>query len=821
MSLSAVTPEYLKAAKDLAGGASLKDKMGMGYDLTALMMASMQLKQEKAKLEGLQLISQMQQKMGGNPQAPTTVAQDVDIQKQQIQAQLGGQPQQPMQGIPQVMPQGMPQGMPQAALPQGQQPDEISAMMAIGGLASLPAANFNDDSFAGGGIIAFAEGDEVPKANGNNEMLNRLIQAESGRIHIDPKTGELLRSPKGAEGITQLMPGTQKSPGFGVAPAKDRSQEEFTRVGKDYLDAMINRYGDPEKGAAAYNYGPGNLDKVLRKHPDNWINFVPAETRKYVAKVASPSKIASADYVMPQREGINSRILSAITGSSPAYGANDSQSNDSDITLGDIGAAAGTAGIGGAAILDRVNAPRIAAAELYNRHPIYGQAGAAPKAPITLSGAAGRAGKGISSLLNSKVVPALPKTGLGAVGALAAPIAAAYETGSTPTEAYDKRFGFEPTEGSGLGSLATDIGKRGLGFASDLADTMTFGLAGKLAGYRDKQEPSTKQDYTRKTKEPSVSDVPTREQMERNQGPYDVPYGDSGKITKVSGEDASTQAAPYAGDKFIDDEVKRIIDARKAQVPLTREAGMKQWKEERDAFGLKDEFGKEQVDRLAGLARQAKQDRDVNLWLSAATGFFAMGAGKSPYALQNFAAGAGIGAEQATKALGAYSKRQSEMNQAQLDIDKARRAEKRGDFESYQNHMQRAEEKAQKSDDNYFNRMTSLVGISQRGQEIKESRLNRQDLQRRELARKQLDDFRDTLGRDPEYASAKKGFEGLDQMSLMYKNNPAALAAETKKYQDRMTAAETRVKRGYPALGGGGFTASDIDAEIARRQSKG
>jgi len=811
MSLSAVTPEYLKAAKDLAGGASLKDKMGMGYDLTALMMASMQLKQEKAKLEGLQLISQMQQKMGGNPQAPTTVAQDVDIQKQQIQAQLGGQPQQPMQGIP----QGMPQGMPQSAPPQGQQPNEISAMMASGGLASLPAANFNDDSFAGGGIIAFAEGDEVPKANGNNEMLNRLIQAESGRIHIDPKTGELLRSPKGAEGITQLMPGTQKSPGFGVAPAKDRSQEEFTRVGKDYLDAMINRYSDPEKGAAAYNYGPGNLDKVLREHPDNWINFVPAETKKYVAKVASPSKIASADYVMPQREGINSRILSAMTGSSPAYGANDSQSNDSDITLGDIGAAAGTAGIGGAAILDRVNAPRIAAAELYNRHPIYGQAGAAPKAPITLSGAADRAGKGISSLLNSKVVPALPKTGLGAVGALAAPIAAAYEAGSTPTEAYDKRFGFEPTEGSGLGSLATDIGKRGLGFASDLADTMTFGLAGKLAGYRDKQEPSTKQDYTRKTKEPSVSDVPTREQMERNQGPYDVPYGDSGKITKVSGEDASTQAAPYAGDKFIDDEVKRIIEARKTQVPLTREAGMKQWKEERDAFGLKDEFGKEQVDRLAGLARQAKQDRDVNLWLSAATGFFAMGAGKSPYALQNFAAGAGIGTEQASRALGAYNKHQYEMNQAQFDIDKARRAERRGDFESYQTHMQRAETKAQESDDRYFTRMTTLLGVKQRGEEIKESRLNRAEsqtqrleLQRRELQLKAEHEFNDTW---KDYITG----EGATDAITAQGTGPKAAEAKA-----RVTAKKNEIRKGAYAMvqrnpSGGSGVMSEADKILA------
>lgn len=59
---------------------------------------------------------------------------------------------------------------------------------------------------------------------------------------------------------------------------------------------------------------------------------------------------------------------------------------------------------------------------------------------------------------------------------------------NTPTEVYDKRFGFGPSDNGALG-LVEDVGKRALGAASDLGNAMTLGLAGKL--YRDKQDPPT------------------------------------------------------------------------------------------------------------------------------------------------------------------------------------------------------------------------------------------------------------------------------------------------------------------------------------------
>lgn len=95
-------------------------------------------------------------------------------------------------------------------------------------------------------------------------------------------------SPKGAIGTMQTMPGTLRDPGFGVAPARDGSPAELERVGKDYLSAMLNKYGDPRLALAAYNWGPGNVDAAIQRtggNPDAVLASAPAETRNYVPKV--------------------------------------------------------------------------------------------------------------------------------------------------------------------------------------------------------------------------------------------------------------------------------------------------------------------------------------------------------------------------------------------------------------------------------------------------------------------------------------------------------------------------------------------------------
>jgi len=115
------------------------------------------------------------------------------------------------------------------------------------------------------------------------ELVAAVKQAESRgkRYAADGKT--LTTSPKGALGEMQVMPKTITDPGFGVAPAKDKSPDEIARVGVDYLQAMKQKYGDTEKALIAYNMGPGATDKWLASgaKPEK----LPEETRTYVERV--------------------------------------------------------------------------------------------------------------------------------------------------------------------------------------------------------------------------------------------------------------------------------------------------------------------------------------------------------------------------------------------------------------------------------------------------------------------------------------------------------------------------------------------------------
>lgn len=111
----------------------------------------------------------------------------------------------------------------------------------------------------------------------SDEEFRRVIaavrQAESGgnRHAYNPNSG--------AMGSMQTMPETLRKPGYGVKPAADNSPNEQERVGVDYLKAMLNKYATLPEALAAYNHGPGNVDK-------RGMGALPAETRNYISKVS-------------------------------------------------------------------------------------------------------------------------------------------------------------------------------------------------------------------------------------------------------------------------------------------------------------------------------------------------------------------------------------------------------------------------------------------------------------------------------------------------------------------------------------------------------
>lgn len=78
----------------------------------------------------------------------------------------------------------------------------------------------------------------------------------------------------GARGLMQLMPATARS--LGVSDSFD--PEQNVMGGTRFLKDMLRRYnGDVDAALAAYNWGPGNVDK----RPDR----LPRETRDYLVRV--------------------------------------------------------------------------------------------------------------------------------------------------------------------------------------------------------------------------------------------------------------------------------------------------------------------------------------------------------------------------------------------------------------------------------------------------------------------------------------------------------------------------------------------------------
>jgi soluble lytic murein transglycosylase-like protein len=98
-------------------------------------------------------------------------------------------------------------------------------------------------------------------------LLEALVWQES-------RWREDARSPVGAQGLAQLMPGTARY--LGVNPADPFANLEG---GARYLREQLDRFdGDLEKALAAYNAGPGRVERA---------NGIPniRETKQYVAAI--------------------------------------------------------------------------------------------------------------------------------------------------------------------------------------------------------------------------------------------------------------------------------------------------------------------------------------------------------------------------------------------------------------------------------------------------------------------------------------------------------------------------------------------------------
>lgn len=137
------------------------------------------------------------------------------------------------------------------------------------------------------------------------DRIYAITRLQESRNRDYDSRGRPITSPKGARYAMQTMPATAGDPGYGVRPAASNTPEEYNRVGRDYLRAMQRRYGSMDKAWAAYNGGPGRMDRAQAAGGD-WLSRMPAETRDYVR--ANMARLGSAP--QPQEALVKDETLS-------------------------------------------------------------------------------------------------------------------------------------------------------------------------------------------------------------------------------------------------------------------------------------------------------------------------------------------------------------------------------------------------------------------------------------------------------------------------------------------------------------------------------
>jgi len=247
-----------------------------------------------------------------------TLALSIANQKKQMKAAQDGQA--GMMPQPTVVDQDI-FGIPLEPQPRGAVPPQQQGLPEDQGIGTLPAPNMQN--MAGGGIVAFDEGGDVPgyaagvftgpgtpedyrayamqkaeKMGLNPAFVDRIFKIESG---YDP----LAKSASGSTGIGQLVKSTAQYYGLKTGKQDERLNPIMNiNASLAHMADLNKKYkGDPELIAVAYNQGEPTLDAHLRK---NGGKLVPEKLSQEIAtKLKAKGKLTDPQIAARAVEPVN------------------------------------------------------------------------------------------------------------------------------------------------------------------------------------------------------------------------------------------------------------------------------------------------------------------------------------------------------------------------------------------------------------------------------------------------------------------------------------------------------------------------------------
>lgn len=225
----------------------------------------------------------------------------------------------------------------QAVASLGYTPEEVGiaglAAPNMQGMADGGIAGYDDFAARSEPVVRMADGGVARfQAGGRSrnvlQQYEELIRTEAERNGVDPDLALRLFmtesggdpeavSPKGAVGLGQLMPAAAKE--MGLSPEERRDPVKNIRASIQYFAKQQQKYNDPALAAAAYNWGPGNVDAHLKKNKGVLSPIgLPKETADYLTKLLPMSSAQAAPGQQTPRAEIPTGQIPGQTVQAPA-----------------------------------------------------------------------------------------------------------------------------------------------------------------------------------------------------------------------------------------------------------------------------------------------------------------------------------------------------------------------------------------------------------------------------------------------------------------------------------------------------------------------